>query len=480
MTSSPRQPSAPDGPTGKLCTFLASTTLDQVPSATRERAKYLLLDGIACLLLGAHLPWSETAVHALCRTERDGECIVAGWGISADPASATMLNSSFIQGFELDDYFPRAPLHSAAVVLPSLLAAAEARGTVTGEEFLLAAILGFETGTRVGLALGGRQMLTRGWHSGAVFGGLAAAAAAGKLGKLSAASFEDALGIAATQAGGLMAAQFGSMAKRMQHGFAARNGYFAAVLAAGGYTGIQQVFEQPYGGFLSCFGAGHSPDPEQVARELGSRWDTDAIAIKPYAAMGGVHAAIDAVLMLRRQMQHEDDFDLQTIARVELDMGDAAFHHGGFPIEPPIVPVTAQMSVLYSTAVALIDGAAMIEQYSPDRINRDDVWALVRKSTARHHPAFDSGHGFTTRVTLHFTDGTSLEQVVDVPRGALNRPLPNEDVLEKAKLLLDRVVDKNRRDELLEAVARLETVDVAKTLFPLLRTPVKPPFREAP
>ena len=73
------------------------------------------------------------------------------------------------------------------------------------------------------------------------------------------------------------------------------------MLARGGYTGIHQVFEQPYGGFLSVFGEGHDPDASQVASELGERWETNRIAVKPYAAMGGLHAAIDAVTDIRDQ-----------------------------------------------------------------------------------------------------------------------------------------------------------------------------------
>src|SRR6202012_4257252 len=102
-------------------------------------------------------------------------------------------------------------------------------------------------------------MLDRGWHSGPVFGTHSAAMASGKMRRLSPAQLEDALGMAGTQSGGLMAAQYEAMSKRMQHGFAARNGFYAAGLAAAGYTGIKQVFDRPYGGFLAVFGEGHNP-----------------------------------------------------------------------------------------------------------------------------------------------------------------------------------------------------------------------------
>jgi len=90
---------------------------------------------------------------------------------------------------------------------------------------------------------------------------------------------EHAFGLGATQACGLMAAQFGAMSKRMHHGIAARNGLYAALLARGGYTGIEGVFEQPYGGYLSTFGEGHNPDVTQITDELGERWETERIVV---------------------------------------------------------------------------------------------------------------------------------------------------------------------------------------------------------
>jgi aconitate decarboxylase len=293
-------PTDPNGPTGRLATWLANTKLNDVPSSVREHAKHLLLDGIACALVGAQLPVSRKGVEGITALDNAGSGLLIGWGSRTTSApSAAMLNSSFIQGFELDDYHPIAPLHSNSLVMPAMLAAAPHVGRVSGARFLLGAILGYETGPRVGQALGGLEMISRGWHSGVVFGTLSAAASAGALYGLDAAGFEDALGMAATQSCGLMSAQFESMVKRMQHGFAARNGLTAAALAASGYTGIKRVFEREYGGWLSTFGEGHHPDPGQIYAGLGTVWETNRIAVKAYAAMGLLHAAIEAALQLR-------------------------------------------------------------------------------------------------------------------------------------------------------------------------------------
>ena len=227
-------PTDAKGPTGELANWLYHLRLEAVPEATRERAKHLILDGIACALVGARLPWSDTAVETITRFEGAGDRTIIGWGRTASAPVACLLNGTFIQGFELDDFHPLGPLHSAAVVVPSLLACSEELGHVSGGKFLLGAVAGFEVGPRVGMALHGAEMLSRGWHSGSVFGTHASAAAAGVLLDLDAARFEDALGLAGTQSGGLMAAQFEAMCKRMHHGFAARNGLYSALLAARG------------------------------------------------------------------------------------------------------------------------------------------------------------------------------------------------------------------------------------------------------
>ena len=164
-------PTDPNGPTGRLATWLAGMKIEDVPSTVREHAKYLLLDGIACALVGAQLPVSRKGVEAVTALDNAGTSLLIGWdGRATSAPSAAMLNSSFIQGFELDDYHPLAPLHSNALVVPAMLAVIPHVKPVSGPRFLLGAILGYETGPRVGLALGGLEMISPGWHSGVVFG----------------------------------------------------------------------------------------------------------------------------------------------------------------------------------------------------------------------------------------------------------------------------------------------------------------------
>jgi aconitate decarboxylase len=355
-----------------------------------------------------------------------------------------------------------------------MLAAAPAVGGMSGADLLLGAIRGFEVGPRVGLALHGAEMLSRGWHSGPVFGGPAAAVAAGTTYGLDADRLEDAIGIAATQSGGLMAAQFGSMTKRMQHGFAARNGLLAAALAAGGYTGIKGVFELPYGGYLSTFGEGHDPDPTQIDAELGERWETERIAIKPYAAMAGLHAGIDAA----RAIRDEHGPDLGQVESIELGLSLPAFKHGGWRAERPLSVVAAQMNLAYAVAVTLLDGTALGSQFTPERIDSDDVWELIGRTTVRHEIAYDRRRqdGYKTRLRIRRRDGEVLEAIVGHPRGGPVRPLSNAEVVGKFRDLTQPVLDPLRGEEIITTVLGIDGLDDIDRLVGLLARPVRPLF----
>ena len=459
------------GVTVPLAEWTANLSYDAIPAPVRERAKHLLLDGVACGLVGAQLPWSRVATRATLGIESTGEATVIGTGLTTSGPASVVLNSTFIQGFELDDFHPLAPLHSNSLILPVLFAGARQLGTVTGKDALTAAVAGFEVGPRVGLALHGAEMLSRGWHSGPVFGTHTAAMTTGKLYGLDAARLEDALGMAGTQSGGLMAAQYEAMSKRMQHGFAARNGFYAAGLAAGGYTGIKQVFDRPYGGFLAVFGEGHDPDPSQIIAGLGELWHTTVIMVKSYAAQGGLHGTIQAALELRA----EHDIDPATIEKIEIGVGDAVYHHGWWQPERPLTAIGAQMNLGYAAAVALLDGAALPPQFAAERLAADDVWQLLSKVDVRLDEGIENGpreQRFSTDLTITLRDGTRLHRRVIAPHGAPNDPVTNDELVAKYRALVGPILGADRLTAIEHAVLGLDDLADLNDLTALLAAPV--------
>ncbi|MGV9797826.1 MmgE/PrpD family protein [Mycobacterium sp. NPDC003449] len=459
-----RDATDPDGPTGRLAHWVADLRLPDVPQVVLERATYLLLDGIGCALIGAQLPWSRVATDAVLALEGDGDTVVIGTGRTTGAPASAVLNGTFIQGFELDDFHPIAPLHSCSLVIPALLSTASLVPDVRGTDLLLAAIAGFEVGPRVGHTLHGAQMLDRGWHSGPVFGTHSAAMTSGKLRGLPPSGLEDALGLAGTQSAGLMAAQYEAMSKRMHHGFAARNGFYAAGLAASGYTGIKRVFERQYGGFLSVFGEGHDPDASRLTDQLGERWETQTIMVKSYAAMGGLHGAIEAARGIRKSIAPDD------ISRVDITVGETVYRHGWWQPERPLTPIGAQMNIGYATAAALLDGNVLPEQFTPDRLDSDDIWALLDATEV--HLDESPSERFRTDVAVTTRDGTVHHARVRRPHGAPGDPVTNDEVVAKFHALTDRVTSRSRAEAIERAICGLADLDNVGDLIDLLADPV--------
>ena len=470
MTAVMQEPAtAPQGPTGKLATWVAGLSLADVPDGVVERAKHLLLDGVGCALIGAQLPWSRTATQAVLDIDGSGDTVVIGTGRTASAPAAAVLNGTFIQGFELDDFHPLAPVHSCSLLIPALVSTASSKPQTTGADALLAAIVGFEVGPRVGYTLHGAEMLNRGWHSGSVFGTHAAAMTAGKLRGLSPAQLEDALGLAGTQSAGLMAAQFEAMSKRMHHGLAARNGVYAAGLAAHGYTGIKRVFEREYGGFLSVFGEGHHPDADALTGQLGERWETGTIMVKSYAAMGGLHGAIDAARRLRPTV------DPNRVTHIDITVGTTIYKHGWWTAERPLTPIGAQMHLGYTVAAALLDGNVLPEQFTSARLDADDIWRLVERTDVHLDETRDRApitERFGTDLAVTTDDGDVHRVRIDQPHGAPTNPITNDELVAKFHALADRVTTRDRATAIEQAVTALDELADLRELVDLLAAPV--------
>jgi aconitate decarboxylase len=260
----------------------------------------------------------------------------------------------------------------------------------------------------------------------------------------------------------------------MHHGFSARNGLYSAFLAAGGYTGIKRVFEREYGGFLSTFGESHDPVASEIADALGARWETALIVVKPYAAMGGLHAPLDALFEIDAKRKLVAD----EIERIEIDLSHVVFHHGWWVLERPLTPIAAQMNIAYALAVAALDGAAMVQQFSPERIDRDDVWALIPRIVARHEPEFDTGGRegrFRTRLRVTFRDGAVLEAARAASR-AVEQPQSNAEIAAKYRTLTEGLITKERQAAIERAIAGLEGLADIDALTRLLAPPVGAAF----
>ena len=402
--------------TAGIARFVAGLDYAGIPPEVIARIKLLILDALGCAIFGARLEWSRILIETLTSMDSTQACGVWGTGTRLSAPHAALANGTLVQSFELDDVHRQGVLHVGAVALPPLLAIAEIRPGMTGRDFSRAAVAGYEIGPRVGMCMGPNH-LVQGWHSGATVGVFSAAAAASSALRLDCEKVVHALGIAGTQSSGLMAAQFGAMVKRMHAGRAAQSGLYAATLAERGFTGISDVFENPYGGFCTTFsGSSDRFDRSELVSGLGERFETMRISVKLYACVSTNHTSLDAL----RRIRERRVFTPANVSGIIVHCSHATLEHAGWPYRPEGM-TAAQLNLSFCIATLLLEGDVFVEQFSAESIRDPARMSLAAKVTVVEDPEITvRGAKFRhmVRVTVRLADGTELIETVEAPRGS--------------------------------------------------------------
>lgn len=418
-------------------------------------------EGVLDFLASAFPGPADPAWHRLrgVLPQAGGPARVIGQATTADAASAALLNGYAGHALDFDDVHSSVRGHPGTVLLPALFALADTLPDATALDLIDAYIVGVEAMARLGLALGSKHYET-GFHNTATLGPLGAAAACARLLKLGAAATENALGLAATQAGGLRL-QFGSEAKPLHAGLAARSGLFAAQLAQAGLQGSPGVLEAPIG-FLDAYGFG-AADAQRALAGWGSPWQivTPGLYFKPYACCTATHYAADAALALRAEHQLRAE-DIAAVRVVFPPAGDTPL-----TVTDPATGLEGRFSVEYVLAAALVDGALGLSLFD-ERAARDDLRSfgrLVSRAYDADAPraSTDPQTRFSTvEVRLH--DGRQLSRRVrglsrarDLAAKYADTTAQQPNALRAVPALVGRM---HSRDDLLQLTALFSLVHV--------------------
>jgi 2-methylcitrate dehydratase PrpD len=441
------------GGTAALASFASKLGFADIPRDVIVKARLCVLDTLGCCVYGSTL--APVAKLAAMVMEEGARPIASIFGTAhrTSPADAALVNATAAHAFQLDEVHTGSTLHPGSVVVPAAIAMSERAGGVSGEEFMAAMIAGYEVGIRVGAASQG-GMFRRGYHNQGTTGCVAAAAAAGRVLGLDATRMMHALGIAASQAAGLMAVQEGANAKAFHSGRAAQSGVYAALLAADGYTGVEDVFDVDYGGFFSTLVESHSPDA--LTDGLGARWETLKVGYKVSPASNGSITAMDTLdrIMKKNGLTAED------LERITASVSTNTLEHCGWAFDPAAMKgvLAAQMNLRYGLAAMAIDRAATPAQYQEERIKRADVAAFLPRIDVNVEPHYDSDPGLRLACRLHvrtrsgqtFTDETLYR------RGGPEDPLTAEDLERKFMMLATAALPETRARAWLDYVGSLE------------------------
>jgi 2-methylcitrate dehydratase len=348
-----------------------------------------------------------------------------------------------------DTYLSLEPAHPSDN-FAAVLAAAEAAGR-GGRDIITATVLAYEIQCRMCDAA---SIRAHGWDH-VTYGAFSTAAAAAKLFGLSAEQITQALNLAGTPNVTLRQTRAGELSEWKGCAFAnaSRNGVFAAQLAAEGLTGPAPIFEGEMGFFKQVSGDFEFPDLQ--ARAAEHDFMINKTSIKFWPAEYHSQSAIHAVLELRPQIT-----DVSKIATFDIYSFDAAVDIIGKDPEKwrPKTRETADHSLPYCTAVALIDGNVTRESFSDERLKDPQVLGLVAKMKVLRDPALTARYprGIPNRLVVTLTDGRKLTAENEFPCGHDQCPMTDAQVTDKFQRMTEGLLDDATRRRVLDMCWHLE------------------------
>lgn len=431
--------------TRDLAQAVTAFTLADLPPTVLHEAKRSLFNVLA-VAIGAS---RHAGVDAILRVAREtggpATAPVIGRSTRTDAHFSALANGFAAHVDDYDDTHLATVIHPAAAIAATLLALAPAT-VPSGAGAMRAFVLGCEIQLRVGVAIS-PEHYDEGWHITGTCGTIGAAVAAAALLNLDAPATARAIGIAASSTVGQREA-FGRMTKAYHAGKAAANGVLAATLAAGGFTAPDDALEAA-GGLADALAKTHRI--AALDTNLHAGFELAKNTYKPYPCGIVAHPAIDAAVALSARIG-----SIEQIESVQVHCN---------PLVPelmgnltPADGLQARFSAVHGVTMGLRDGVVGLAQYEDAIVTAADVAAL--RARVRLEPDAQMPRA-AARVSVRLADGTTVEEMVSVARGSLERPLTDAELHAKAQALIEPVLP-GRTPALRGAVSELiEAADVA-------------------
>jgi 2-methylcitrate dehydratase PrpD len=448
------------GPTWAIATFAAETASAAVPASVIDRSRRHVLDTVGLMFAGSTTDGCRLT-HAF-HAERGGnpEATVLGTAARANVLQAAYANGESAHAMDYDDtQLAAAPdraygllMHPSSPVLGAVLPVAEMLGA-SGADALAAFAIGVEVACVIAEAIS-PQHYGNGLHCTGTIGGFGAAVAAGRLLGFDADQMAVALGVVGSMSGGLRQ-NFGTMTKPLHSGRAAENGVLAALRVAQGHTATRDIIEAPRG-FFRAYGGG---DLDQIEAALGSPWTIidPGVSIKPYPSGSLTHPAVGATI----ELAIESDVQPEQVDHIRV--GVNSYTALTLLHATPSDELQAKFSMQYGVAVAVLDRAAGLAQFTTERVVEPDVQAMLRRVRVEvddraEAAGFDQMYSI---VSIHLEDGTTIERQASFAKGSPADPMTDPELLAKFKECVGLVDPAANADDLAaEILAIAEVADV--------------------
>ena len=445
--------------------FIRGVQLADVHPDAVTIVRRVLAGALATAVAGACEEGIEPLRRLLLQRGGAAQATSIVFGDRLPAASAALLNATMARALDFCDAM--APgVHVGSSVVPAALAAAESVGGCAGRDFLRAVVVGCEIGARFNLT----EAMYDGMDPTGVASVFAATAAAGAIASLGEAQLCNALGLALNRCGGSFQSNVdGSLAVRLQQGLVAQAAIESVEYAAAGITGPVNFLEGVYG--YTHLYAHDRCAPEDFTDDLGDVWRLRGFMFKKYPSCGATQGVTQLVLDAREELNLTSD----AVERIVVTMPPYCQRLVGNPFVAGANPrVSAQFSVQYCVANAIVRGTAGLREFRPEAVLEPSLAPLMAKVAVVGDAAMDRRGHSSVDVEIVLADGRRLRRGYDISPGYPGNDLDDDDHRRRFQECMDYAelpLALNAGDELLDLVQRLESEPEVLAHLDLLRSP---------
>ncbi|MBW2059557.1 MAG: MmgE/PrpD family protein [Deltaproteobacteria bacterium] len=444
--------------TRELASYAVERSFEDYPARVVEKAKLFVLDSIGCMFGGCQTGLGRAIMTPVKNMGGSEEATIVGGGLKVPTIQAAFVNGTTANALDYDDTLFGIG-HPGASIIPAALAMGEWK-KASGKEVINAILIGYDVADRIGKAIQpSYERLQKVWGVGTwqTFG---AVVSAGKILGFDTERMLDAFGVAGATAPLPNTQKWGwDMEERPIHwvkeptGWPAWTGATAAVLASHGFVGNRHILDGE-NGFWIMAGSDRC-DFDGMTRGLGTEYEVDDIAIKPYSSCRWQHAALDCVRELKEQhglkAEEVEEVTVHSFAWVKRQ-----------EIYGPAGMVDAQFSLPYTAAMVLMGQRPGPAWYTAENLESKEVLGVSRKVRVEIDPDIDRAYfekdRIAARVTIVRRDGTGLEKYVEIPRGDPLNPLTMEEVEDKFRDQASYSLEEQEIESAIEKIQNLEDI----------------------
>ena len=433
---------------GDLCEFLSQTTFDDLPQAVVERGRQVTADTIAAIVGGSAEPEVEALTSSMAKGS-SGIATVLGSGRKLQSTTASFLNGTAGTFLEMDEGNQFSQGHPAIHVLPAALACSES-WKLSGRQFLLALVLGYEVGSRIGIGAKIRKSM----HPHGTWGTVGGVVAVAKLAGASSEEFREAINVASTLG-------LGTSRQTMLQGGTVRNSFagISGQMAIMAWNMVKAGFSGEHDGLSTVWGTvlSESWNPIALTEDLGKRWEIARNYFKRHSCCRYNHCALDVLA----EISGDTSFQVNEIDSIRIETYSLAAQLND---RKPRNTLAAKFSLPFAVASTLINGHSGLDSFTWEAIGREEIMELASKVEVVEDKTLTEmvPDYRPARVKIYLMDGRSLEGFTKTNRGDSEDPYPQDELKEKFYELTTRVWSSNDAKKVFSAsmsVDHLKDVD---------------------